>query len=88
LYHVDEILSTLDVETTLVKMTRTKTIAESKIKTDKIDAKTIAHCLRTGFIVIAYKTPKLLWNNEISSDIACLYEKKLSNTKTKNIRFF
>ncbi|MBD3207593.1 IS110 family transposase [Candidatus Bathyarchaeota archaeon] len=57
-YHVYEILRALDVETTLVNMRRTKTIAESKIKTDKLDAKTIAHCLRTGFIATAYIPPK------------------------------
>jgi len=59
-YHVYEILDALDVETTLVNMRRTKTIAESKIKTDKLDAKTIAHCLRTGFIATAYIPPKTI----------------------------
>jgi transposase len=49
-YHVYETLDVLGVETTLVNMRRTKTIAESKIKTDKLDAKTIAQCLRTGCI--------------------------------------
>ena len=57
-YHVYETLNALDVETTLVNMRRTKTIAESKIKTDKLDAKTIAQCLRTGFIATAYIPPK------------------------------
>jgi transposase len=57
-YHVYEALNTLGVETTLVNMRRTKTIAESKIKTDTLDAKTIAHCLRTGFIATAYIPPK------------------------------
>lgn len=57
-YHVYEILVALDVETTLVNMRRTKTIAESKIETNKLDAKTIAHCLRTGFIATAYIPPK------------------------------
>lgn len=57
-YHVYETLNALGVETTLVNMRRTKTIAESKIKTDKLDAKTIAQCLRTGFIATAYIPPK------------------------------
>jgi transposase len=57
-YNVYEILNTLGVETTLVNVRRTKTIAESKIKTDKLDAKTIAQCLRTGFIATAYIPPK------------------------------
>jgi transposase len=59
-YHVYETLDALDVETTLVNMRRTKTIAESKIKTDKLDAKTIAQCLRTGFIATAYIPPKTI----------------------------
>jgi transposase len=57
-YHVYEALDALNVDTTLVNMRRTKTIAESKIKTDKLDAKTIAQCLRTGFIATAYIPPK------------------------------
>jgi uncharacterized protein YdiU (UPF0061 family) len=41
------------VKTTFVNRRRTKTIAESKIKTDKLDAETIAHWFRTGFIATA-----------------------------------
>ncbi len=59
-YNVYETLDALGVETTLVNMRRTKTIAESKIKTDKLDAKTIAQCLRTGFIATAYIPPKTI----------------------------
>ena len=59
-YHVYETLDALGIETTLVNMRRTKTIAESKIKTDKLDAKTIAQCLRTGFIATAYIPPKTI----------------------------
>jgi len=40
----------MGIDTVLVNVRRTRVIAESKIKTDRIDAKTIAHCLRTGFI--------------------------------------
>jgi transposase len=57
-YHVYETLNSLNVETTLVNVRRTKVIAESKIKTDPLDAKNIAHCLRTGFIATAYIPPK------------------------------
>jgi len=53
-YHVYETLHALGIDTTLVNVRRTKVIAESKIKTDKLDAKSIAHCLRTGFIATAY----------------------------------
>lgn len=59
-YYIYETLNALDIETTLVNMRRTKTIAESKIKTDKLDAKTIAQCLRTGFIATAYIPPKTI----------------------------
>lgn len=57
-YHVYETLSSLGIDTTLVNVRRTKVIAESKIKTDKLDARSIAHCLRTGFIATAYIPPK------------------------------
>jgi len=53
-YHVYETLNSLNIETKLVNVRRTKVIAESKIKTDTLDAKNIAHCLRTGFIATAY----------------------------------
>jgi transposase len=46
-YHIYETLNSLNVKTTLVNVRRTKVIAESKIKTDPLDAKNIAHCLRT-----------------------------------------
>lgn len=52
--YVYDILESLRVETTLVNIRRTKVIAESKIKTDKLDALSIAQCLRTGFIAEAY----------------------------------
>jgi len=57
-YHVYEALNSLGIDTTLVNVRRTKVIAESKIKTDKLDAKSIAHCLRTGFIATAYVPSK------------------------------
>jgi len=57
-YHVYQALDALNVETTLVNVRRTKVIAESKIKTDPLDAKNIAHCLRTGFIATSYIPPK------------------------------
>jgi hypothetical protein len=48
----------LGITTTLVNVRRTKVIAESKIKTDKLDARNLAQCLRTGFIATAYIPPK------------------------------
>jgi len=53
-WHVYELLDSLGVETVLVNVRRTKVIAQSKIKTDKLDARAIANCLRTGFIATAY----------------------------------
>ncbi len=52
--HVYETLESIKVEITLVNVRRTKVIAESKIKTDKLDALAIAQCLRTGFIAESY----------------------------------
>ena len=42
----------------LVNVRRTRVIAESKIKTDKLDALSIAHCLRTGFIAESWIPPR------------------------------
>lgn len=55
---VYETLEELGIETTLVNVRRTKVIAEAKIKTDKLDALSIAQCLRTGFIARAWIPPK------------------------------
>lgn len=57
-YHVYDMLESLGIDTTLVNARRTKVIAESKIKTDKLDALSIAHCLRTGFIAKSWIPPK------------------------------
>jgi transposase len=57
-YHVYDALQELGIETTLVNTRRTKTIAESKIKTDSLDARTLAQCLRTGFIAVSWVPPK------------------------------
>lgn len=57
-WHVYELLDSQGIETILVNARRTKVIAQSKIKTDKLDARGIANCLRTGFIATAYIPPK------------------------------
>jgi len=57
-YYVYDTLELLGVDTVLVNVRRTRVIAESKIKTDKLDAKTIAHCLRTGFIATSWIPPR------------------------------
>lgn len=57
-YHVYDVLESLGIDTILVNTRRTKVIAESKIKTDKLDALSIAHCLRTGFIAKSWIPPR------------------------------
>jgi len=57
-YNVYDSLESLGIDTTLVNVRRTKVIAESKIKTDKLDALSIAHCLRTGFIAKSWIPPR------------------------------
>ena len=39
---------------------RTRAIAAARVKTDAIDAKTLAHLLRTGFLPEAYVAPREL----------------------------
>lgn len=57
-YHVYDALESLGIETTLVNTRRTRVIAESKIKTDGLDAMALAQCLRTGFIAKSWVPPK------------------------------
>lgn len=57
-YHIYDALEALGIETTLVNTRRTKAIAEARIKTDKLDAVTLAQCLRTGFIAKSWVPPK------------------------------
>ena len=45
-------------EVTLSNPTRTKAIAQAKVKTDKIDALTLAKLLRSGFIAESYIPPR------------------------------
>ena len=45
-------------EVTLSNPAKTKTIAQAKVKTDKIDALTLAKLLRSGFIAESYIPPK------------------------------
>ena len=56
-YHVYDVLDSLGADTTLVNARRTRVIAESRIKTDKLDARNIAQCLSTGFIATAWIPP-------------------------------
>jgi len=71
-HNIYEILESLGIETVLVNSRRTKAIAEAKIKTDSLDAKTIAHCLRTGFIAKSWIPPKQI------RDLRCIMRHRLS----------
>lgn len=81
-YHVYEALEDLGIETTLVNVRRTKVIAESKIKTDKLDALAIAQCLRTGFIATAYVPPKRI--RELRNVVRHRVSLKKEITRNKN----
>jgi transposase len=52
--HIYETLTTLGLEVTLVNPLKIRTIAETKIKTDKIDAQILAHLLRSDFLPTSY----------------------------------
>jgi transposase len=82
-YHVYQALDALDVQTTLVNVRRTKVIAESKIKTDSLDAKNIAHCLRTGFIATAYIPPKTIIEQRTLLRHRLALRKELTRYKNK-----
>jgi len=53
-----DLLEGLGHKVVLAHPLKTKMIAEAKIKTDKIDAKTLAELLRGGFLPISYVPPK------------------------------
>jgi len=81
-YHVYDTLESLGIDATLVNTRRTKVIAESKIKTDKLDALSIAHCLRTGFIAKSWIPPKK--TREMRNIIRHRLSLRKEITRTKN----
>lgn len=55
---LSELLQGLSLEVKLAHPSKVRIIAESQIKTDKVDAKVLAHLLRTNFLPEAYLAPK------------------------------
>jgi len=54
-YWLDDLLKTLGVELVLAHAKYLKAIAYAKVKTDKVDARTLAQLLRMNYIPIAHK---------------------------------
>lgn len=57
-YFYADFIEALGVEVTLAHPLKVKAIASAKVKTDKIDARTLAHLLRADLIPKAYHAPK------------------------------
>ena len=57
---VAELFEELGLELHLAHPTRTKAISAARVKTDAVDAKTLAHLLRTGLLPEAYVAPREL----------------------------
>ena len=55
---LSEVLQDLGMEVKLANPSKVRIIAESQIKTDKVDAKALAQLLRTNFLPEAYLAPK------------------------------
>jgi transposase len=55
-----ELLEEAGYDLHLAHPLRTRAIAAARVKTDAIDAKTLAHLLRTGFVPEAYVAPREL----------------------------
>jgi len=53
-----DLLEKLGIDTTVAHPLKVRTIADAKIKHDSIDARTLAHLLRTGLIPEVYVPPK------------------------------
>ena len=58
--HYRPIYETLDgyLDVTLVNPSKTRIIAEAKVKTDRVDAKMLAHLLRANLVAESYVPPK------------------------------
>jgi transposase len=54
-----ELLQDAGYDVHLAHPLRTRAIAAARVKTDAIDAKTLAHLLRTGMLPEAYRAPEL-----------------------------
>ena len=54
---LSELLQDLDLEVKLAHPSKVRVIAESQVKTDKVDARVLAQLLRTNFLLQAYLAP-------------------------------
>jgi transposase InsO family protein len=59
-YHLYDLLEALGVPVTLAHPSRTRAIAEAKVKTDKVDSTILAHLLRTDLVPPAYIPPRAI----------------------------
>ncbi|MEW5768705.1 MAG: IS110 family transposase [bacterium] len=55
---LSELLQDLDLEVKLAHPSKVRVIAESQVKTDKVDARVLAQLLRTNFLPEAYLAPR------------------------------
>ena len=74
-----ETLESKNVKVVLANPMQTKVIAYSKIKTDKIDAKILAHLLRSDLVAESYVPPKQM------REIRALIRHRLSLTKMRTM---
>ena len=56
--HIFETLESKGHQVVLAHPLKTRIIAESRVKTDKVDAKILVHLLRTGFLPTSYIPPR------------------------------
>lgn len=59
-YWLDDLLTNLGIDLVLAHAKYLKAIAYAKVKTDKVDARTLAHLLRLGYVPEAHKVSREL----------------------------
>jgi transposase len=59
-YWLDDLLTSLGIELMLAHAKYLKAIAYAKVKTDRVDARTLAHLLRLGYVPEAHKVTRAL----------------------------
>jgi transposase len=79
---VYDLLEPHDVEVTLAHPQRVKAIAHAKVKTDKVDARTLAHLLRADLIPTAYVPPREI--RELREVLRARYAWTQQRTRAKN----
>lgn len=79
---VYDLLEPYDVTVTLAHSQRVKAIAHAKVKTDKVDARTLAHLLRADLIPPAYAPPREI--RELRELLRARYAWTQQRTRAKN----